>query len=237
MSVLPPGRAAAVVRTPRIGYLDAWEIQRALVARRAAGAIPDVVWMLEHPPTFTTGRHGDRADLLLDDERLAARGGTFVRSDRGGQMTWHGPGQLTAYVIADLRPGRRVRAFVDALVEAMRLASGVGGAHGDAEAMGLYVDGRKLGSVGIRVSGGISHHGIALNRDPDLEWPRAMVACGAPGVAPTSIAAEGGDPGRLRVEDAFAAALGDGLGWARRDARDLAALGVDAGDRRHAGAP
>lgn len=239
MSVLPPGRAAAVVRTAQIGYREAWDLQRTLVARRAAAEIGDVVWLLEHPPTFTTGRHGDRADLLLDDVALAARGGAFVRSDRGGRMTWHGPGQMTAYVIADLRPGRRVRAFVEALVEAMREAAGVAGAHGDDEAMGLYVDGRKLGSVGIRVSGGISHHGVALNRDPDLDWPRAMVGCGAPDVPPTSIAAEGGAPGRRRVEDAFVAALARGLGWERVDEAGLAEQvggGAAAADRRRDGA-
>ncbi|MEQ8833760.1 MAG: lipoyl(octanoyl) transferase LipB [Miltoncostaeaceae bacterium] len=236
MSVLAPGREAIVVRTSRMDYRAAWEVQRSLVARRGAGEIPDVLWLLEHPPTFTTGRHGDRGDLLLDDAALAERGGAFVRSDRGGQMTWHGPGQMTAYVIADLRPGGRVRAFVDALVEAMRAAAGVADAHGDGRAVGLYVDGRKLGSVGIRVSEGISHHGVALNRDPDLEWPRAMVGCGDPGVPPTSIAAEGGDPDRDRVEDAFVSALGEGLGWARLDAGDPDGLGIGAAPVRQPGA-
>lgn len=213
-----------LLRSERVPYDEAFTAQRRLVERRAAGEIPDLLWLLEHPPTFTTGRHGDRADLLLDDAALAARGGTFVRADRGGQMTWHGPGQLTAYIISDLRPGRRVRAFVTALVEAMRVAAAIPDAHGDDQAMGLYVGGRKLGSVGIRVSGGITYHGIALNRDPDLDWPRAMVGCGAPDIPPTSIAAEGGDPDRRRVEDAFAAALADQLGWdtpRERPASDL----------------
>ncbi|MFP5451241.1 MAG: lipoyl protein ligase domain-containing protein, partial [Thermoleophilia bacterium] len=105
-------RPALLVRTGRIRYAEAWEIQRRMVEARAAGEIPDVVWLLEHPPTFTTGRHGTRADLNMTDARLAAAGGVFIQSDRGGQMTWHGPGQTTGYVICDLRPGRRVRAFV-----------------------------------------------------------------------------------------------------------------------------
>jgi lipoate-protein ligase B len=201
-----------LVRTDRVGYLEAWEAQRRLAAARAAGAIPDVVWLLEHPPTFTAGRHGRRSDLFLGDDALAGIGATFVEVDRGGQMTWHGPGQSVGYAICDLRPGRRVRAFVEGLVGAMRDAAAVAGAGAGEDAMGLYVDGRKLGSVGIRVSGGITTHGLALNRDPDLEWFRIMTACGAPGVAATSIAAEGGDPDRERVEASLAEGLGERLG-------------------------
>ena len=119
-------------------------------------------------------------------------------------MTWHGPGQSVLYAICDLRPARRVRGFVDALVGAMADAAGLDGAEAGADATGLYIEGRKLGSVGIRVSGGITMHGLALNRDPDLRWFRAMTACGAPDVVTTSIVAEGGDPDRGRVEGALA---------------------------------
>ncbi len=200
-----------LVRTQRIGYAEAWSAQRELVGARRAGHIPDVVWLLEHPPTYTTGRHGTRADLFLSDDALAAAGATYVASDRGGQMTWHGPGQTVGYVISDLRAGRRVRGFVEALVGAMADACAIDGAAAGDDAVGLYVQGRKLGSVGIRVTQGITSHGLALNRDPDLDWLRAMTMCGAPDVEPTSIAAEGGDPDRARVDDALAAALGERL--------------------------
>ncbi len=203
---------AAVVRTERIDFARSWEIQRALVAARQAGAIPDVIWLLEHDPVYTTGRHGARSDLFMDDATLAARGASFAHIDRGGLMTWHGPGQSVAYVIHDLRAGRRVRPFVTALAESMARASGIAGAVADESAMGAYVEGRKIGSVGIRVTGGVSMHGIALNRDPDLSWFQAITACGAPDVAPTSIAAEGGDPDRARIERALAAALANRLG-------------------------
>ncbi|HET6690933.1 MAG TPA: hypothetical protein VFG74_08720, partial [Miltoncostaeaceae bacterium] len=115
------------------------------------------------------------------------------------------------YGICDLRPGRRVRAYVEAMVRAMRDAAGVPGAEAGADAMGLYVGGRKLGSVGIRVSAGITTHGLALNRDPDLDWFALMTACGAPGVAATSIAAEGGDPDRARVDAALADSMARSL--------------------------
>ena len=199
-------------RSDRIDYLAAWEHQRALAARRAAGGIPDVVWLLEHPPVYTFGRHGRREDLFVDDDTLAGLGATCVHTDRGGQMTWHGPGQTTGYVIADVRAHGGVRRFVQALVAAMADASGVAGAAPGPDAMGLYVQGRKLGSVGIRVNGGIATHGLALNRDPDLAWFARMSACGAPDVPTTSIAAEGGDPDRRRVEEALGAALATHLG-------------------------
>jgi lipoate-protein ligase B len=199
-----------LLRTGRIGYLEAWELQRRMAAGRRAGAIPDVVWLLEHPPVYTYGRHGRREDLFLSDDLLATRGASCHGVDRGGQMTWHGPGQTTGYVIANLRPRRAVRAFVSALVGAMGDAAAVAAGPG-ADAMGLYAAGRKLGSVGIRIQGGITTHGLALNRDPDLSWFEIMTACGAPGVEATSIAREGGDPDRVRVDAALAAALAERL--------------------------
>ncbi len=204
---------ALLLTTDRIEYLEAWALQRELAGRRAASALPDVVWLLEHPPVYTYGRHGTRADLYADDAMLAALGATCVQSDRGGQMTWHGPGQTTAYVIADVRRHGGVRRFVAALVGAMGDAAGIATATADDDAMGLYVDGRKLGSVGIRVSGGIATHGLALNRDPDLGWFARMSACGAPDVAATSILAEGGDSDRSRTESALATALAERLGF------------------------
>ena len=207
-------RSGLLVRSVCVGYRAAWRIQDRLAAARAAGTMPDVIWLLEHPPTFTAGRHGRREDLHLSDDALAAAGGSFVEVDRGGQMTWHGPGQSVGYAICDLRPGRRVRDFVDALVGAMADAAGVPGASAGDDATGLYVGPRKLGSVGIRVRGGVTTHGLALNRDPDLDWFRIITACGAPGTATTSIAAEGGDADRERVDAALADALAARLGLA-----------------------
>ena len=204
--------AGLLVRSQRIGYREAWDAQRALARARAAGALPDVLWLLEHPPVYDRARNGRREDLHLSDEALAAAGGEFVAVDRGGQMTWHGPGQSVAYAIRDLRPAGRVRAYVEALVGAMADAAGLPDGRPGEDAMGLYAGGRKLGSVGIRVSGGITTHGLALNRAPDLEWFRLMTACGAPGVEATSIAAEGGDPRRERVEADLAASLAARLG-------------------------
>lgn len=204
---------AVLVATPVIDYVEAWRIQVRLADARRAGRIPDVVWLLEHPPVYTYGRHGRREDLFVDDATLARMGASCVHSDRGGLMTWHGPGQTTGYVVADVRRLGGVRRFVAALVDAMAGASGLASAQPDHERMGVYVAGRKLGSVGIRVNGGISTHGVALNRDVDPKWGQIMSACGAPDVVPTSIAAEGGRAMRAVVEGAFARALGERFGW------------------------
>ncbi|MFN8108955.1 MAG: lipoyl(octanoyl) transferase LipB [Thermoleophilia bacterium] len=201
---------AVLLHTTSMAYDTALDAQHRLADLRRAGRIPDVVWLLEHPPVFTTGRHGARGDLFVSDDHLAALGASFHTVDRGGHMTWHGPGQTTGYVIADLRPGRRVRAFVEALVQSMAqagLRAGLPDVIADQQRMGLYHDGRKLGSVGIRVSGGVTLHGLALNRDPDMSWFELMTACAAPDVRATSIAAEGGDPTRATVEASLAEAL------------------------------
>lgn len=207
-------RPALLASTERIGYIEAWDEQRRLADLVRSGDSPTVIWLLEHDPVYTYGRHGTREDLFITDEVLADMGATCVATDRGGQMTWHGPGQTTGYVLGDLRGGRGVRRFVAALVDSMTdacHACGVPAAESDHERMGTYVEGRKVGSVGIRVAEGVSLHGIALNRDPDLEWFRIMSACGAPDVVATSIAAEGGDADRVRAEDALAQALANRL--------------------------
>jgi lipoyl(octanoyl) transferase len=203
-------RPALLARTERIGYIEAWDEQRRLAGLVRAGDSPAIIWLLEHDPVYTYGRHGTRDDLFITDDELAMLGATCLASDRGGQMTWHGPGQVTGYVIMDLRRGPGVRRFVEALVDAMTdacHACGVPGAESDHERMGTYVQGRKLGSVGIRVAEGVSMHGIGLNVDPDLAWFSRMSACGAPEVPATSIAAEGGDPRREQVTPGLAAAL------------------------------
>jgi lipoyl(octanoyl) transferase len=203
-------RPALLARTERIGYIEAWDEQRRLAGLVRAGDSPAIIWLLEHDPVYTYGRHGTRDDLWIDDDDLAALGATCLASDRGGQMTWHGPGQVTGYMIMDLRRGPGVRRFVEALVDAMTdacHACGVPGAESDHERMGTYVQGRKLGSAGIRVAEGVSMHGIGLNADPDLMWFARMSACGAPEVPATSIAAEGGDPRREQVTASLAAAL------------------------------
>lgn len=206
---------ALLARTDRLGYVEAWDEQRRIADLVRSGDSPPVIWLLEHDPVYTYGRHGTRADLHVDDGVLGALGASCLASDRGGQMTWHGPGQVTGYVIMDLRGGMGVRRFVRALVDSMTdacRALGVPQARSDHDAVGTYAGGRKLGSAGIRVAGGVSMHGVGLNVRPDLAWFSRMSACGAPGVPATSITAEGGDADRPRAERALADAMADRLG-------------------------
>ena len=192
-------RALHVRRLGRVPYRAAWDLQRRLVAERRAGGIEDTVLLLEHDPVVTLGRHGGRQSLRADGAALAAAGIELVRSDRGGDATYHGPGQLVGYPIVDLRDlGRNVRRYVWALEETMlRTVSDHGLAAGRLDGVpGAWLrdPDRKIGAVGARVSRWITHHGFALNVNTDLEHFALIVPCGIRGKGVTSMACELGEP-------------------------------------------
>ena len=216
----------------RIAYREAWELQKRLVDARVPDAIPDTLLLLEHEAVLTLGRNADEAHVLASPRELRRRGVEVIRVERGGEVTYHGPGQLVAYPI--LRLGHRgilIRPLVRALEEAMIEtcgALGVGATRRDGHP-GCWVieDGRpprKIGALGIRVERGVSYHGIALNVDPDLREFELIDACGMPGGISTSIAEELGRTAEApsteavhRAADvfgvAFAATLGAGIEW------------------------
>jgi lipoate-protein ligase B len=182
----------------RIPYREAWALQRRLAAERADGLIGDRLLLLEHPAVLTLGRHADPSHVRADPELLAARGIEVIRVERGGEVTYHGPGQLVAYPILALsRRGLLIRPLVRALEAAMVetcAAFGVAAARREGHP-GCWCDPegqapRKVGALGIRVERGVSYHGIALNVEPDLADFDLIDACGMPGVVSTSIAAE-----------------------------------------------
>lgn len=184
----------------RVDYRDAWDLQRRLAAARADGRIADQLLLLEHPAVLTLGRHADEAHVLASPQELARRDIEVVRVERGGEVTYHGPGQLVAYPILSLAArGLLLRPLVRALEAAMRdtcAAFGVAADRRDGHP-GCWCDPdgpepRKIGALGIRVERGVTYHGIALNVDPDLGDFRLIDPCGMPGVASTSIAAEAG---------------------------------------------
>ncbi|HET9681763.1 MAG TPA: lipoyl(octanoyl) transferase LipB [Candidatus Limnocylindrales bacterium] len=186
----------------RVPYREAWAVQRDLVARRAAGEIRDRLLLLEHPPVLTLGKHGDEAHVLAPAAELARRGIEVIRVERGGEVTYHGPGQLVAYPILKLTDrGLLVRPLVRALEAAMiETCAGFGVTAGrrDGEP-GCWVGGdgpfhRKIGALGLRIERGVSYHGIALNVDPDLADFDLIDPCGMPGLTSTSIARELGRP-------------------------------------------
>jgi len=182
----------------RIDYREAWDLQRRLAAARADDRIADQVLLLEHPAVLTIGRHGDERHVLASPAELAARGIEVIRVERGGEVTYHGPGQLVAYPILALsRRGLLLRPLVRALEAAMVAtcaAFGVDAARRDGHP-GCWCDPdgtvpRKIGALGIRVERGVTYHGIALNVAPDLADFELIDPCGMPGVASTSVAAE-----------------------------------------------
>jgi lipoyl(octanoyl) transferase len=205
--------AAPLIRhLGRVDYESTWRAMQHFTATRTA-ASADEIWFLEHPPVFTLGMNASRAHLL-DPGDIAV-----VQIDRGGQVTYHGPGQLVVYPLIDLkRAGLGVRDFVTALERAViAVAAGYGiSAECRRGAPGVYVGGAKLASIGVRVRRNGSYHGLALNVALDLEPFSRINPCGFPGLKMTQLAALGGPDCLATVaaalEPQLLAALGFGSG-------------------------
>lgn len=172
-------------------YTAAVSLQRRLWALRARGYIGDLLLLLQHPPVITLGRGGQKAHLLAPESSLSAMGIEFFQVERGGDVTYHGPGQLVGYPILDLTEhGRDVRRYLrrleDVLIETLAIwgieASRVIGR------TGVWVSGCKIASIGIHVSRWVTRHGFALNVDMDLAPFELIVPCGIQGATPTSMA-------------------------------------------------
>jgi lipoyl(octanoyl) transferase len=170
---------------------------------------PDELWLLQHPPVYTLGLNTSPAHVP------AAGPIPVLQTDRGGQVTYHGPGQLVAYLLLDLqRAGLGIRQVVSALEETVIALAASHGIRASArrEAPGVYVDGAKLASVGLRVRRGCTYHGLALNVTPDLAPFAGINPCGYPGLEVTSLERLGGPTDRDALERAFAALLLERLG-------------------------
>ena len=183
----------------RIPYRPAWDLQKRLVAERADGVIPDTLLLLEHDAVLTLGRQADESHVLARPRELRRRGIEVIRVERGGEVTYHGPGQLVAYPIIRLGDrGLMVRPLVTALEEAMIetcATLGVPTIRRDGHP-GCWIAGddshppRKIGALGLRIERGVSYHGIALNIAPDLRDFELIDPCGTPGLISTSVADE-----------------------------------------------
>ncbi len=180
----------------RLDYRSAQKLQAELVERRRHDRLDrDLFLATEHSPVFSLGRRGGREHLLVSDDFLADRGIDLVPAERGGFITYHGPGQLVLYPIIDLRQAKLTAGgYVSRLEELMlRLAKNLGvTAERDPRNRGIWTAGRKLGSIGIAIRHGISFHGLALNVNPSLEPFTWITPCGLAGVEMTSIAEENG---------------------------------------------
>lgn len=165
----------------RMAYGPAYELQRALVEQRKSGAIPDQLLFVEHAHVVTMGRNGKESSLLAAPDLLERAGITYFETDRGGDATYHGPGQLVGYPIFDLREWKRdVRAYVQALEAALIGCLKEFGIHSwiDPEAVGVWTEKGKIAAIGVHLSRWITSHGFALNVETDLNYFRYIVPCG-----------------------------------------------------------
>ena len=202
-TVSVPAAAPATRWLGRVPYEPTWRAMRRFTEQRDA-ATPDEIWLLEHDPVFTLGMNADRSHVLAPGDI------PVVQIDRGGQVTYHGPGQLVIYPLIDVRRARLgVRDLVTALERAVIEYAARFGIRAEcrASAPGVYVHGRKLASVGLRIRRGGSYHGLAFNISMDLEPFRRINPCGYAGLEMTQLAALGGPADTQQVAAEFAPLL------------------------------
>jgi len=210
------GGVLTVDRLGTVAYQPTWELQNVLADQRRSRRIGDRLLLLEHFPVYTNGRGGDDANLLAGPERLREIGAELIRIDRGGDITFHGPGQIVAYPIVELHDPLDLRRYVRVLEAAVIDTA----AAFDVPAWrleghpGIWVEGdRKLAAIGVRVRRGVTTHGLALNVNTDLRWFDEMIPCGIPDKGVTSLARELGDAVPMEdVEDELARQLAAHLG-------------------------
>jgi lipoyl(octanoyl) transferase len=202
-------RTLQVRRLGTVSYGDALALQAELVAKRRAGEIPDTLLLLEHPHVITLGSGSHDENVLVSEEERAARGIELFETGRGGDVTYHGPGQLVGYPILDLKPDRQdLHRYLRDLEEALILTLAEFGLEGGRKEglTGVWVEGRKLAAIGVRVSSGwITSHGFALNVTTDLAFFGTIVPCGIRDHGVGSISAELGR--RVETADVEAAVV------------------------------
>jgi lipoyl(octanoyl) transferase len=189
-----------VCRLGTVDYLQALELQERIRAARQQELVPDTMLLLEHPRVYTRGRRSDPGELTLGEAFYRAQGIEIVEVNRGGKITYHGPGQLVGYPIVEVDDVvGYVRTLESALVDALAQAGVTARARPEdgPDFTGVWVQDRKIASIGVHVQRGVTTHGWALNVDNDLTPFQWVVACGLPSVQMTSLAIETGQDGRL----------------------------------------
>jgi len=184
-----------VVQLGQVEYSVALDLQRSLVALRKEGKIADTLLLLEHPPVITLGRNADRGNVLASEEALRQRGVALFECDRGGDVTYHGPGQLVGYPIFDLRgfePRLGAVAFVRRVEEALIRTCADFGIEAERVAgrTGVWTRGGKIAAIGVHISRGVTSHGFALNVSTGLDAFQLIVPCGISDKPVTSMAKE-----------------------------------------------
>ena len=211
-----------------LDYQAAYDLQRRLHAQVVADELPDLLLLLEHPHVYTLGRRGQQSHILAPDDMLTQLGVETHFTDRGGETTYHGPGQLVGYPIVNLRRwGGGVRKYVETLEQVLIGTLSEFGitAHSKGKPTGVWVGDAKIAAIGVRVSRSVTMHGFALNVCPDLSFFDHIVPCGMPGARVTSMAQELGQ--EIAVSDvmpaisqAFGCNFGIDIEWSSVDALD-----------------
>ena len=208
----------------RIDYQEAWDLQQKLVAARVVKDIHhDIILFLEHPPVFTLGRRGGRDHLLVPETYLKDQGIPVIQIERGGFITFHGPGQIVVYPIINLHRRRiGVKDFVGAMEEAMIQTAARWDITAERNPLnsGIWVGSRKMGSIGIALRKGVSYHGLALNVNLDLTPFTWVQPCGLEGIAMTSMQKEIGR--ELKMDEVFRVVkrqFATALGFSMEDCR------------------
>jgi lipoyl(octanoyl) transferase len=182
-----------LIRCPELPYVQALDAQRRLAVARQAGEVPDLLLLLEHPPVYTRGRRSKPEELPMGEDWYRAQGIEICDTDRGGAVTYHGPGQLVGYPIVDLKPyGNDVHEYVRRMERVVIEALGEHGvAAGPRDGLtGVWSGERKIGSIGVHISRGVTTHGFAINVNNDLQPFAWIVPCGIEGCQVTSLARE-----------------------------------------------
>jgi lipoyl(octanoyl) transferase len=218
-----PTTPLAVIRLPEVDYGEALQLQRELLEARLLGDRPDTLILLAHPPVVTVGRGSHAENMRLSEEELRGRGIALWETDRGGDVTYHGPNQVVGYVIFDLRDhGQDLHRFLRQIEGGVLRALGTFGVEGRRipGLTGVWVGERKVCAIGIKVSRWISMHGFALNVDDDLSGFEAIVPCGIQDRGVTSLQGLlGREVERRQVEDALIAGFAAEFGITPREDR------------------
>ena len=188
---MPPSNTSRTIWLGTMGYQEARELQLSLVEKVHAGAEPNTLLLLEHTHVYTKGRLSKASDMLLPEEELAAKGIPVYETDRGGQVTYHGPGQLVVYPIVNLKEWGGPVKYVRALEQVVITALAEMGVSATCESgnTGVWTDQGKIAAVGVKISRGIAFHGLALNVNTDLAYYQNIIPCGIADRPVTSMAA------------------------------------------------
>ncbi|HIN23257.1 MAG TPA: lipoyl(octanoyl) transferase LipB [Dehalococcoidia bacterium] len=217
---MPPANLCRAVWLGDMEYLEAYDLQLSLVEKVHSGQEPNTLLMLEHPHVYTKGRLSKGSDVLLPEEDLAAKGVAVLETDRGGQVTYHGPGQLVVYPIVNLKdwggPVKYVRALEQVVIDTLA-EMGIT-ANCESGNTGVWTGQGKIAAIGVKISRGIAFHGLALNVNTDLTYYQNIIPCGIADRPVTSMASILREPVDMElVRYGLVYQFGREFGWTMED--------------------